>query len=182
MTCAVSVHLYVIPGSHSYVKHHCKQKKLLQRASVVGKAVIPQSFFSLGHGCAQDGRSEWRGSYSNWYRRYLVSRIHDLPDAMAFAHEDSTLAGSRASVLLVKTVGGSEGANVDIEGSENENYENNDEKSSDLSDSNLESGGFYKMNENKVTRKSAVAMSVINVLVENVVPGSHRFCLVRTSL
>lgn len=44
-------------------------------------------------------RNDWRGDHGIRYRSYLVPEIHDLPDAIPFASEDSTALGSKKPVI-----------------------------------------------------------------------------------
>lgn len=102
----VSAYLFVTRGSYINIELNREQKKLLQRAFVLGKVEVPPSTVFVGHEYVQIGGSEWRGIHCVRYNTYLVFGSQDSPDATASAYEDSIHAGSIADVPFVDKVGG----------------------------------------------------------------------------
>lgn len=65
-----------------------------------------------------------------------------MPDANAFAYGGRSHIESRADALLVRKVGGSTEAEVDLKNSETGSSDGSDVNSSELADSNLETGSI----------------------------------------
>lgn len=90
----------------------------------------------------QHRKNEWRIVFCARYCTHLISEIRDLPDAIAITYGDSILAESRADALFVRKVGGNREGDVEVENPEKESSVDNDEKNSELSDLNLETGSI----------------------------------------
>lgn len=79
-----------------------------------------------------------------------IPENQDLPEANAFAYEDSMHARSRADLPSARKVSGSANADIDVKNSKKEIAENGDEINSEFSHFSLETGSIP---EKKVEKK-----------------------------
>lgn len=108
----------------------------------------PTSVFAR-HGYVQPEGDEWQGAQCVRYHTYLIPENHDLPDPADSAYRDHNHAWSRADALSVEKVDGSGETNVDVVNSEKKNFQSNDEKSSELTDCNLETRSIIEQKRRK---------------------------------
>lgn len=103
--------------------------------------ILPFSVFGGPEYVRHEG-IERRGSRCVRYQTYLISENYFLPDAIAFAYEDSIQAAYRADKMSMRKVGGSGEVDVDVKSSEKESSEDSDENNSEPLSFNAETGSI----------------------------------------